>query len=63
MMYSTHFKKRIKKESIQNSTSQKIFDLEKLVFYSYLLACLGGDIWDRHALLSSGYGRVGVWID
>jgi len=30
----------------------KIFDLEKLVFYSYWLACLGGDIWIRHALLS-----------
>jgi len=26
---------RIKTENIQDSTSQKIFDLEKLVFYSY----------------------------
>jgi len=28
-------KKLIKKENVQDLTSQKIFDLEKLVFYSY----------------------------
>jgi len=28
-------KKRIKRVTIQDATSQKIFDLEKLVFYSY----------------------------
>jgi len=28
-------KNLIKRENVQDSTSQKIFDLEKLVFYSY----------------------------
>jgi len=29
------YQKRIKRENLQDSTSQQIFDLEKLVFYSY----------------------------
>jgi len=55
--------KWIKSVTLKDSISKKIFGLEKLVFDSYQLACIGGGVWVRHALLSQGLGSLWVWFD